>query len=275
MKKNKKKEKEKPITEFGEEDWNNLSPLEEEVEDRQPRKKKKALEGQDAMRRVKKEKTQQEEESQEIEDDVLSAEERKHFMVEKGFFMFEVQLQLFLVTPIKALGWQEFLRGVIAIRSGVVKMFYNGKIDTEKHYAIVKERREPSDCDMQEALERVAWARKKWDVTSIKKYRLFLHNLTTEASVWLVFIKKKLMPTRHDNTISFERIMLLYCIMEEIPVDVDEIICDHIKAWVQHPRGAKPFPHLIERLCLRSCSELEQSPQIACVQDGMCNTKST
>lgn len=141
MKKNKKKEKEKPITEFGEEDWNNLSPLEEEVEDRQPRKKKKALEGQDAMRRVKKEKTQQEEESQEIEDDVLSAEERKHFMVEKGLFMFEVQLQPFLVTPIKALGWQEFLRGVTAIRSGVVKMFYNGKIDTEKHYAIVKERR--------------------------------------------------------------------------------------------------------------------------------------
>lgn len=45
LKKNKKKQKEKPIEEFGEEDWDNLSLLEEEVEDKQLRKKKKALEG--------------------------------------------------------------------------------------------------------------------------------------------------------------------------------------------------------------------------------------
>ena len=69
----------------------------------------------------------------------------------------------------------------------VINAIYKLERNTVEHPIF----REPSDCDMQEALERVAWARKKWDVTSIKKYRLFLHNLTTEASVWLVFIKKK------------------------------------------------------------------------------------
>ena len=42
--------------------------------------------------------------------------------------------------------------------------------------------------------------------------------------------KKKLMPMRHDNTIFLEKIMLVYCIMMEILMDVEEIICEHIEA---------------------------------------------
>ncbi|TYK23147.1 hypothetical protein E5676_scaffold142G001560 [Cucumis melo var. makuwa] len=39
------------------------------------------------------------------------------------------------------------------------------------------------------------------------------------------------MPTRHDNIISLNKIMLLYYIMEEILVNVGEIIYKHILAW--------------------------------------------
>lgn len=113
-------------------------------------------------------------------------------------------------------------------------MFYNGKINTKRHYAILKGKKidygpkninvlykleqivvgqpsfkEPSDRDMQDALDTVAWSDTTWGVTPIEKYHLFQCNLKIVKSVWLVFIKKKLIPTCHDSTISIERIMLL------------------------------------------------------------------
>ncbi|KAA0048500.1 protein MNN4-like [Cucumis melo var. makuwa] len=258
----KKERKEKTTDEYSKEfekELEELSPLEDRVVEKQP-KKKRVLEGQDAMKREKKNKTvQREQESQKSEQEgVLFAEELgKHFMIEKGIFPFKGQLPLFLTSPIKALKWKQFFEGVTTIRPSVMNLFYNGSINTERHYAIVKGKmvnfgpkvvnvlyglrqttveypifKEPSDIDMQNALERVAWPGMKWDITPIKKYQLFPHNLKTTASVWLVFIKKNLMPTRHDNTISLERIMLLYCIMEEIPLNVDEIIYEPIEAWV-------------------------------------------
>uniref|UniRef100_A0A9I9CFX8 Uncharacterized protein n=2 Tax=Cucumis melo TaxID=3656 RepID=A0A9I9CFX8_CUCME len=46
--------------------------------------------------------------------------------------------------------------------------------------------------------------------------------------------------------------------MEEILVNISE----HIIAWVKHPCGARPFPHLIEKLCLKACSALDKHPQV-------------
>ena len=83
-----------------------------------------------------------------------------------------------------------------------------------------------------------------------------------KASVWLMFIKKNIMPTRHNSTISIERIMLLYCIMMEISINVGKIICEHLTTWIKHPCRAKSFPCLIKQLCIKACSELEKSPQV-------------
>ncbi|KAA0060282.1 drebrin-like [Cucumis melo var. makuwa] len=76
------------------------------------------------------------------------------------------------------------------------------------------------------------------------------------------------MPTSHDSTISMERIMLVYYIMEEIHVNVGEIISKHIIVGVKHPRGTRPFPQLIKKLCLKACSALDNLPQIG-VKDGI------
>uniref|UniRef100_A0A9I9DWR4 Uncharacterized protein n=1 Tax=Cucumis melo TaxID=3656 RepID=A0A9I9DWR4_CUCME len=65
-----------------------------------------------------------------------------------------------------------------------------------------------------------------------------------------------------------ERIMLVYCIMEEIPMKIGEIISEHIIAWVKHPHGARPFLHLIEKFCLKACPTLDQLPQVE-VKDGI------
>ncbi|TYK02168.1 protein MNN4-like [Cucumis melo var. makuwa] len=73
---------------------------------------------------------------------------------------------------------------------------------------------------------------------------------------------KKIMPTRRDSTISMERIMLIYCIIEEIPVNIGEIISEHIIAWVKHPRRARSFSHQIDKLCLKACLTLDKLPQV-------------
>lgn len=101
---------------------------------------------------------------------------------------------------------------------------------------------------MQDTLAIVAWPRINWDITQAGKYQLFSNNLNTRANVWLMFIKKKFMPTHNDNTISMDKIMLLCRIMEEITMNVGELICEHIIACVNHPHGVRPFPHLIEQL---------------------------
>ncbi|TYK07557.1 hypothetical protein E5676_scaffold544G00280 [Cucumis melo var. makuwa] len=76
-------------------------------------------------------------------------------------------------------------------------------------------------------------------------------------------------PTRkyHDSTISMDKITLIYCIMEEILENVGQIIYEDIITWVKHPRGARPFPHLIEKLCLKACSTLEKLLKIAVKYD--------
>lgn len=99
----------------------------------------------------------------------------------------------------------------------------------------------PKIRDLQEALEKVTWPRTNWDRIPTGKYQLFPFNLNIKASVWFVFIKKNIMPTRHDSTISMERIIHLYCIMMEISMNVGEIICEHLIARVKHPRREKPF----------------------------------
>lgn len=59
--------------------------------------------------------------------------------------------------------------------------------------------------------------------------------------------------------------------MEELPVNIGEIICEHILTWVKHPHGARPFLLLIEKLCLKACLALEKLPQVK-VKDGVCTT---
>lgn len=60
------------------------------------------------------------------------------------------------------------------------------------------------------------------------------------------------MPTRHDGTISMERIMLVYCIMEEILVNIDEIISEHIIASLWN----KTFLTLDGEIMLKGMSDV-------------------
>ncbi|TYJ96034.1 hypothetical protein E5676_scaffold2612G00500 [Cucumis melo var. makuwa] len=147
----------------------------------------------------------------------------KLFIVEKGLYIYRGTMPEFLASPIRALKWKRFFQGVNAIRPGVVDLFYRGYINAKEHYAEVKGKRVDFGPEAINALY------------GLENYE----------------IRHNIMPTRHDNTISLERIMLLYCIMMEIPVNVGEIIYNHLTTWVKHPHGAKPFLCLIEQLCIK------------------------
>lgn len=88
----------------------------------------------------------------------------------------------------------------------------------------------PTREDMKDVLKTIAWPGTKWDLTPTWKYQLFPYNLNTYVSVWLFFVNMKIMSMRHYITISMDKAMLLYYIMEEIPVNVSKIICEHIHA---------------------------------------------
>lgn len=72
-------------------------------------------------------------------------------------------------------------------------------------------------------------------------------------------------PLQHH---SMERIKLVYYIKKHLLVNIGEMISEHIIAWVKHPCGLRPFPQLIERLCLKTYSTLEQFPQVE-LKDGV------
>uniref|UniRef100_A0A9I9D959 Uncharacterized protein n=1 Tax=Cucumis melo TaxID=3656 RepID=A0A9I9D959_CUCME len=101
----------------------------------------------------------------------------------------------FLTTPIKAFKWKRLFQGLNAIRPDVANLFYKGDINEKEQYTEVKGRRvdfvpeainvlyglddneighvifkDLKECDIQEALENVAWPETKWDRTQNGKY---------------------------------------------------------------------------------------------------------
>uniref|UniRef100_A0A9I9D955 Protein MNN4-like n=1 Tax=Cucumis melo TaxID=3656 RepID=A0A9I9D955_CUCME len=118
-----------------------------------------------------------------------------------------------------------------AIRLDIVKMFNKRYINEEEHYTMVKGQifdfgieainelfgleaneighaifKNLQERDLEDILKRIAWPETRWDILPTR-VSLFPHNLNTEANIWLVFVKKKMMPTLHDNTISIEPIL--------------------------------------------------------------------
>lgn len=177
----------------------------------------------------------------------------------------------FLGSPILALRWKQFFQGLTMIWSNMVNLFYKWYINVDDYIEVKGQKvdfrlkainelyglenneignkifKNLKEQNLEMVLQRVAWPRTKWDRTPTEKYQLFPHNLNTTANVWMVFIKNNIMPTRHDNTISLEMILLVCCIMIEIPVNICKIICEHLTTWVKYPWGAKLFPHFIEK----------------------------
>uniref|UniRef100_A0A9I9DSV8 Uncharacterized protein n=1 Tax=Cucumis melo TaxID=3656 RepID=A0A9I9DSV8_CUCME len=62
-------------------------------------------------------------------------------------------------------------------------------------------------------LKKIVWLDAEWKKIPMGRLQLYPHQLTTESNVWLFFIKKKILPTRHDSAMPFDYAMLLYSIL--------------------------------------------------------------
>lgn len=59
---------------------------------------------------------------------------------------------------------------------------------------------EPIEVLVKRILKVIVWLGADWERMPTGRLQLYPHQLTIEANVWLFFIKKKILPTRHDST---------------------------------------------------------------------------
>ncbi|XP_061371435.1 uncharacterized protein LOC133314024 [Gastrolobium bilobum] len=88
-----------------------------------------------------------------------------------------------------------------------------------------------------------------WTESAQKSLSFLRSALKLEARVWYHFLKSRLKPTSHTETVNKERAILLSCILDGRPIDVGRIIQAEIVACSKTDTGYLFFPGLITQLC--------------------------
>ena len=82
------------------------------------------------------------------------------------------------------------------------------------------------------------------------------------AKVWYQAIRTHLLPTTHIETLNKERLILLYCILENRGVNIGKLIQRKISACAFKLKGGLFFPSLITELCLRLGLEISPADEL-------------
>ena len=132
----------------------------------------------------------------------------------------------------------------------VINTFYNLPSDVECEYSkLIANMTDKTWNKVLKALtiEGTPWANEEGRVINRIDIKLV-------AKVWVKFLKYRMMPTTHTTTVSQERLVLLYVIVQGLPLDVGAIIQREIRecAMKQHKTITLLFPSLITSLCLVS-----------------------
>ncbi|KAK8934638.1 hypothetical protein KSP39_PZI014972 [Platanthera zijinensis] len=87
----------------------------------------------------------------------------------------------------------------------------------------------------------------EWARRSIKAIKST--NMSREAEVWLLFINASILPTRHQNNISLDRLTLIYIILKGKRINIGRLIVEHLALRVMEDK-VQPlwFPTLITEL---------------------------
>ena len=110
----------------------------------------------------------------------------------------------------------------------------------------------PAAEDFDKALQYVATPDSQWCISSGGVRTLMHTALLPEAGIWLNFLKCRLMPTTHDTTVSQERVLLLYCLLAGLSINVGRLICRQITSCAKKKKGKLFFPSLITQLCIKA-----------------------
>lgn len=78
-------------------------------------------------------------------------------------------------------------------------------------------------------------------------------DLSRYRKIWNAFLYAKLMPSKHTSDVTKEKVVLLYSIINDCPIDVGLIIHHSIRRCLWGPlQGGLPHPSLICGLCARA-----------------------
>ena len=150
-------------------------------------------------------------------------------------------------------GWLEFCNHPRDLVLPVVNKFYANLVSPDQHHIWVRNTLVPLDSYIINAFYNLPaeinceYAKLR-DKLTPKKWNTIFTTLTIEgaswvneegrvvnridlkpiAKVWVKFLKSRLMPTTHTTTVSQERLVLLYVIVRELPIDVGSIIAKEI-----------------------------------------------
>lgn len=92
----------------------------------------------------------------------------------------------------------------------------------------------------------------RWNITAQGTYTFLRNSLLPGPKVWYHFLKSRLMPSTHLQTVSRDRAILLYCIVTGLKFNVGRIIYEEICGCAQKSSGYLWFPSLVSQMCKRS-----------------------
>lgn len=212
----------------------------------------------------------------------FEALKKKKLFVEKGFSLNVEELPPYLADVIMKHKWQKFCKPQVQPIVPLVHEFYANLALVEESCgfeAVVRGKHlilnsqsvnelfdldilEPDDfCRLlmspiqenyDKALHYAAHSGVEWDISRRGVRTLPSRHLTPEASVWLYFVKSRLMPTTHDSSVSADRMLLLYAMFAGLKINVGKLIVDEIYRCSMKKTGKLFFPSLITQLCLEA-----------------------
>ncbi|XP_038876674.1 chromatin assembly factor 1 subunit A-like, partial [Benincasa hispida] len=89
---------------------------------------------------------------------------------------------------------------------------------------------DPTEQQMEDALQVLMQLGMKWSVSLKGVSTLASKSLLLEGRLWVYLVKKRLISTTHDKTVSRDRVMATYCIVRSIPIDVGQLIARQLRA---------------------------------------------
>ncbi|KAJ4717211.1 Retrovirus-related Pol polyprotein from transposon 17.6 [Melia azedarach] len=184
--------------------------------------------------------------SDEAEEHFEEQLKNKKLLPEKGFHMQD--------SP--SLGLPSYVSEVVTVRGtevdcsvGVINHIY-GLVDIADEYSEFTET--VTEEQINEALQLTTKEGTQWIVSSTKKRTVMQTALTPAARVWYHFIKFRLRPTTHNDTVSQSRILLIYALLIGLSINIGRIILAEMRKCISKAAGQLYFPSTITMLCAQA-----------------------
>ncbi|XP_038904385.1 uncharacterized protein LOC120090747 [Benincasa hispida] len=197
--------------------------------------------------------------------------ENDDMMMEMGFIPASTPLPDFTSVVLEH-GWETFYQCLSIIIPTVVRAFYKGRLHGTKDAVIMKgcivpfSARDinelykmkdipdasgnkiiddPQEEKMEDALRTLTQSGTQWSVSLKGIKTLASSKLLPEARLWVYLVKRRIIPTSHDKTVSRDRVMAAYCIACGILIDVSHLIAAQAKEAAQRKQRQGKSPRAI------------------------------